>query len=111
MGRVLIGAGTNGPNTFTAGATGGAFDSTLPSHTHTATSTVSDPGHYHVQYPSGGNNLGNGAMADAAVRNLVNTQPAFTGVTVATSIASSGSSPTNTNLPPYIVVYMWYRTA
>ena len=106
-GRMMMGAG----GAFGPGTTGGSNDSTLPTHTHTATSTVSDPGHSHVQYPSGGQNLGNGAMADAAVRNNVSTQPAFTSITVATSIASSGSSPTNTNLPPYIVVYMWQRTA
>jgi hypothetical protein len=34
-----------------------------------------------------------------------------TGIAVATSIASSGSSATNANLQPYVVVYMWNRTA
>jgi hypothetical protein len=30
---------------------------------------------------------------------------------VATSIASTGSSATGANLMPYVVVYMWKRTA
>jgi hypothetical protein len=34
-----------------------------------------------------------------------------TGITVATSIASTGSSGTNANYQPYITVYMWKRTA
>jgi hypothetical protein len=34
-----------------------------------------------------------------------------TGVSAATTIASNGTSGTNSNLPPYIVVYMWNRTA
>lgn len=106
-GRVLIGNGGG----FSAGATGGSADAIVVSHTHTATSTVTDPGHVHQQYPSGGGNVGNGAMADAAFRNNVNTNSAVTGISVATSIASSGSSGTNANLQPYIVVYMWTRTA
>ena len=32
-------------------------------------------------------------------------------IAVATSIASSGSSATNANMPPYQVVYIWNRTA
>ena len=34
-----------------------------------------------------------------------------TGVSASTSIASAGASGTDANLPPYIVVYMWNRTA
>jgi len=111
MGRVLLGAGTNGPNTFTAGQTGGVFDSTLPSHSHTATSTVSDPGHFHAS--SGGLNVGSGANAfvTANDRNPDNTSTASTGISVATSISTEGVTPTDANLPPYIVVYMWERTA
>jgi hypothetical protein len=41
--------------------------------------------------------------------NFINTVQ--TGVTVSTSISTEGSSATNANLQPYIVVYMWNRTA
>ena len=36
---------------------------------------------------------------------------ATTGITVATTNTSAGTSGTNANLQPYIVVYMWNRTA
>ena len=107
-GRVLIGNGGG----FSAGATGGSADAITVSHTHTATSTVTDPTHTHVQ---NGQAVG-GTPAQipggaAAGLFTATTQAASTGITVATSIASSGSSGTNANLQPYIVVYMWNRTA
>jgi hypothetical protein len=41
--RFIVGAGS----TYAVDATGGSADATLPTHTHTATSTVTDPGHNH----------------------------------------------------------------
>jgi hypothetical protein len=41
--RFVVGAGS----TYAVDATGGSADATLPTHTHTATSTVTDPGHNH----------------------------------------------------------------
>jgi hypothetical protein len=43
--------------------------------------------------------------------NSTITTASSTGITVATSIASTGSSATGANLPPYIVAYLWQRTA
>jgi hypothetical protein len=40
-----------------------------------------------------------------------NTTTAFTGITVDTTVADAGESATGKNLQPYIVVYMWKRTA
>ena len=111
-GRVLIGAGTGGGATYTAGSTGGSKDAITVSHNHTATSTVTDSGHSHTGVAGGGGtfyqryNSGTGAASDGA-----STASATTGVTVATTIASAGSSGTDANLPPYVVVYMWQRTA
>ena len=111
-GRVLIGAGTGGGATYTAGSTGGSKDAITVSHTHTATSTVTDSGHSHTGVAGGGGtfyqryNSGTGADSSGA-----STASATTGVTVATTIASAGSSGTDANLPPYVVVYMWQRTA
>jgi hypothetical protein len=105
-GRTIIGNGGG----FSAGATGGSADAITVSHTHTATSTVSDPGHNH-SVNAGANataSLNSGGTVNLAATN---TGTATTGITVSTSIASSGSSGTNANLPPYIVVYMWQRTA
>jgi hypothetical protein len=106
-GRVLVGLDAGNAAFDTAEETGGSANATLPSHTHTA--TVTDPGHSHVIETTinlaGGSNgpnvLGSGTPAA--------TQTAVTGITVSNS--TEGSSSTNANLQPYIVVYMWKRTA
>jgi hypothetical protein len=105
-GLVEIGAG----GAYPAGSTGGSADAIVVSHTHTATSSVSDPGHTH-SYPTGGLNNGSGAHADAPFRNFANTQPSGTGISVSTTVASAGASGTGKNLPPYVVDYKWRRTA
>jgi hypothetical protein len=111
-GRVMIGNGGG----FAAGSTGGSADAVVVSHTHTATSSVSDPGHLHgVNTVFGYDNTTPSTCISArsigpTQTNLV-TQTASTGISVSTSVASAGSSGTNANLQPYIVVYMWERTA
>jgi hypothetical protein len=82
--------------------TGGTKDAITVSHTHTATSTVTDPGHVHGLYASQGDAIGGGG-AQASYRGTpgANTSSAVTGVTVATTNASAGSSGTNANLVPY----------
>jgi microcystin-dependent protein len=103
--RMPIGAGS----TYSLAATGGSKDAIVVSHTHTATSVVTDPTHFHSYSPPttpGGQGTGGLGSAGSA-----NTTAASTGITVATTNAATGSSGTNANLPPYIVVYMWQRTA
>jgi hypothetical protein len=80
--------------------TGGSKDAITVSHTHTATSTVTDPGHNHTvqgtvapPFQAGGN--------AAFGSNTATTSTSTTGVTVATSITSAGSSGTDANLVPY----------
>ena len=111
-GRVMLGDGGG----FTAGATGGSADAIVVSHTHTA--TVTDPGHVHRQQNGGMDNGASSFDGDfmAGNRNPISlrdgrydTQSKTTGITVANS--TTGSSGTNANLQPYIVVYMWNRTA
>ena len=82
--------------------TGGTKDAITVSHTHTATSTVTDPGHVHGLYASQSDAIG-GSGAQASYRGTpgANTSSAVTGVTVATTNASAGSSGTNANLVPY----------
>ena len=99
--RFVVGAGS----TYAVDATGGSADAIVVSHTHTATSTsvVTDPGHQHSSLGySGGSGIGIGSIdSDNAINipTTVNT----TGITVATTTtnASTGSSGTNANLPPY----------
>jgi hypothetical protein len=111
-GRVMVGYDASNSLFDTAEETGGSANAVNVSHTHTATSTVTDPGHSHtikvgesfatnnaVQYTQ--NITGNASVVNSAV----------TGITVATSISTEGSSGTNANYQPYITVYMWKRTA
>ena len=111
-GRVLIGDGGG----YAAGATGGSADAIVVTHTHTATSTstVTDPGHTH-QYGGDANGSGTGGTGQFVYAPAMNntTGSRTTGITVATATtnASTGASGTNANLQPYIVVYMWNRTA
>ena len=104
-GRVLIGNGGG----FTAGDTGGSADAIVVSHTHTT--TVTDPGHSHTVITGAGTqNIVGADMQNNTNPNGRNTTAnATTGITVANS--TTGSSGTNANLQPYVVVYMWNRTA
>jgi len=106
--RFVVGAGS----TYAVAATGGSANATLVSHTHTATSVVTDPGHTHTTLfsigaggsepqntwgdvgPSGGNDQQTTFRPNGAALNT-------TGVTVATTNSTDGSSATNANLPPY----------
>lgn len=106
-GRVLI--GQSGAGLYIAGNTGGSADAIVVSHTHTA--TVTDPGHTHNYGQSERTQVGtdNGTAYDAQEAAAFNTSTNTTGITVSNS--TTGSSGTNANLPPYVVVYMWNRTA
>ena len=117
-GRVMVGLNGSDALFDTAEETGGSKDAIVVSHTHTATSTVTDSGHTHTPTVStgkltngingsGGSYFGGGTEGIIGVTLNSNT----TGITVATTNASTGSSGTNANLPPYIVVRMWKRTA
>jgi hypothetical protein len=111
-GRVMVGIDGSNAAFDTVEETGGSADAVIVSHTHTATSTstVTDPGHLHVIGGTGGG--GNAPLLGNSGTN-VNSLSATTGITVATTTtnATSGVSGTNANLQPYIVVYMWKRTA
>jgi hypothetical protein len=103
-GKVLIGDGGG----FSAGATGGSADAIVVSHTHTA--TVTDTGHSHPVNAVGFTGSGSFQLTGGVGQPQVTaTSSATTGISVANSTA--GASGTNANLQPYIVVYMWNRTA
>jgi hypothetical protein len=110
-GRVMVGFDSGNALFDTAEETGGSADAIVPSHAHTATSTVTDPGHFHntTTSVSGGSGAYGGVNAGAA-SNGNNSDTKTTGITVATSIATTGVSVTNANYQPYITVYMWKRT-
>jgi len=108
-GRVLLGVG----GAFSAGSTGGSNDAAVVSHNHTA--TVTDPGHLH-QYRSTANPDGNTSPGspdttpgESTSVYIAPTVSAVTGITVTNT--ATGVSGVNANLQPYVVVYMWQRTA
>ena len=83
--------------------TGGSADAIVVSHTHTATSTVTDPGHahsYNIRHMSGVAGSGGTSPINNAP-STATTSSNTTGITVSTTINSQGSSGTNANLPPY----------
>ena len=118
-GKVLVGQDTGDTAFDTLEETGGSKDAVVVQHSH----TVTDPGHEHAfrvyagqspqyqtnwGYPESITNGGDRLVTanyntDATGLVLNNT----TGVTV----DSTGSSGTNANLQPYVVVKMWKRTA
>lgn len=113
-GRTLIGAGTGTDinslrQSFAVNATGGEYKHTLtttemPSHTHNfstlGSALVVGSGTNHPAMP---NNLG---------FDTINSAGWWSGVTKNNStIAATGGSGAHNNLQPYIVVYMWRRTA
>ena len=113
-GRVMVGFDSGNALFDTAEETGGSADAITVSHTHTATSTVTDAGHFHnvgadVNQAAGGGGR-NGVSGNPATGPQP-TSTVTTGITVATTNASTGSSGTNANYQPYITVYMWKRTA
>jgi microcystin-dependent protein len=113
--RFVVGAGT----TYAVGDKGGTANTAVVGHTHTATSSVTDPGHKHWISSmatddrnitgTGANSQEYGIVADAGSYSQDDPNKstgrynlaATTGVTVSTTVSSTGSSGTNTNLPPY----------
>jgi len=96
----IVGAG----NLYSVGGTGGSKDAIVVSHTHTASSVVTDPGHFHSGGVTGSVinvNAGGGYSVINQNSTTNSTGTATTGISVATTNASTGVSGTNANLPPY----------
>jgi hypothetical protein len=112
-GKVPVGLNAADSDFNTVEETGGTKDAIIPTHTHTATSssTSTDSGHTHSvarglgASGTGGDALlsGSGVQSGSATANIT--------TTTTTTVASAGESATGKNLQPYIVVYMWKRTA
>jgi len=109
--RFVIAAGS----TYAVGATGGSADSIVVSHTHTATSTVTDPGHTHTGSIAAPGNQSGGAYSTYAGYGSITPPPgsinsATTSITVATTNTSTGTSGTGANLPPYYALAYIMKT-
>jgi microcystin-dependent protein len=110
-GKVPIGLDAGDADFDTIGETGGTKDAIIPTHNHTAVTTSTDAGHQHgnlrYQRLEGGTG---GANFWVDVINT-NTSVGYAQITSATTVANAGESATGKNLQPYVVVYMWKRTA
>lgn len=121
QGRVLIGAGTGTDSrsekkTFTAGSTGGEYNHQLtvgemPSHTHSA-STNSSGNHSHtLNYGYDDNNA-----QQTSVDNCWDTQKQISTSEAGTHshtvlIENTGNNSPHSNMQPYVVCYVFKRTA
>lgn len=131
-GKVLVGIDSADTAFDTLGETGGSKDAITVAHTHTLSGTTSsngahthsitDPGHTH-SVPSGGA-VSSSIRYETSGTSFFNSQTtgsSTTGISVQSNGAhthtltgttdSTGSSGTNANLQPYVVVRMWKRTA
>jgi hypothetical protein len=109
-GRVMVGLDAGNVAFDTAEETGGSADAIVVSHTHTA--TITDSGHSHTvtayRSTDDGSFIDSG-QGNGGVGGTPSTSNVVTGISVSNS--TEGSSGTNANLQPYIVVRMWKRTA
>jgi len=123
-GRMPVGFNSSDPLFDTAEETGGSKDAIVVSHTHgfSGSGTAASAGSHQHTYQTGYNtnvtiegsngNFGGGTPDDTSFIYNTNSAGAHThSVSVSGTTDSTGSSGTNANLPPYIVVYMWKRTA
>jgi hypothetical protein len=96
--RFVVGAGSS----YAVNATGGSADAIVVSHTHAMTTNVTDPGHNHdyTRYDSL-QSKGSSATNCWQETTTASTSTEYTGITVSVTAASTGTSGTNANLPPY----------
>ena len=96
--------------------TGGSKDAIVVSHTHTATTTITDPGHTHnITSSMIGDSGGTGEFTgvNGSPGGTIRSDRVLsktTGITAASTINSSGSSGTNANLPPYYALAYIMKT-
>jgi len=109
--RFVVGAGS----AYSPSDTGGSKDAVVVSHNHSASSSVTDPGHFHTtnNYVARSNyaeprNFGVGT--DGNLNNTGDTNSKTTGISVSTSVNSQGVSGTDKNLPPYYALCYIMKT-
>lgn len=116
--RMPIGSG----DLYVNGNTGGSKDAVVVSHTHTASTSITESAHRHswLGFPTGtGGTFGAvpGGISGQQGHQYTDysdqeryTSSATTGATASTTVNSTGSSGTNANLPPYLAVNFIIKT-
>jgi hypothetical protein len=118
-GKVLVGLDAGDTSFDTLEETGGSKDAIVVSHTHSFSGTTSTDGSHNHLSPTGDefaaygtngipSNGPDGLRADG--RGYTSTSGSHSH-TISGTTGSTGSSGTNANLQPYVVVKMWKRTA
>ncbi len=115
----------SGNASYLAGTTGGSYDAIVPTHSHTTgtlavstTTTLSG----NIGLKATGSSSGTTGVFTATSDGVNYQGGGFYGVaqvsmnanhnhTLSGSTATDGVSPTGANVQPYVVVYMWNRTA
>jgi hypothetical protein len=116
-GRMMVGLNASDALFDTAEETGGSKDAIVVSHTHTFSGTTAENGtHTHTinegsPSPGGASLTSGDDMTNLVAATQTTTSAGAHTHTYSGTTASTGSSGTNANLPPYIVVRMWKRTA
>lgn len=112
-GRMLVGFDSGDPLFNTVEETGGSKDAIVVAHTHTG-STNTTGAHTHTfwvgQTPGSSTSFDTDSSANGDLGDQKTTSSNGNHSHTFTT-DSTGSSGTNANLPPYITVYMWKRTA
>ena len=113
--RFVVGAGSAySPNNTGGSSSITLAESQLPSHNHSATSTVTDPGHSHT-WDRQDVSINNGyrpwpANNNDCSRTTANTGSQTTGITVSTTIGNTGSGSAIENRPPYYALCYIMKT-
>lgn len=120
-GKVMVGIDAGDTSFDTAGETGGTKDAVIVSHTHTTAAAGAATGAINTATGDFGN-----IQSASGVFSTATSLPSRSQGTAGTgsfgtanlsipdhthTVNSTGSSGTNANLQPYVVVYMWKRTA
>lgn len=108
--RFIVGSGSS----YSTGNTGGANSVTLsisqmPSHNHSASSSVSDPGHSH-SFKGATGSSGSGTSSRDSVPETQQTGSSTTGISVSTSIGNTGGNSSHENRPPYYALAYIMKT-